>query len=49
MTAPLLRSRDTALWLGIGCWIAGAVLLRDAYERRGRPRPAGFKVMGLFQ
>lgn len=41
---PFVRSRETALWLGIGCWIAGAVLLRDAFEARGRSRPRAFKV-----
>ena len=41
---PWIQSRETALWLGIACWIAGTVLLRDAFEARGRPRPKAFKL-----
>lgn len=40
----IVRSRETALWLGIACWLAGAVLLRDAFEARGRSRPKAFRV-----
>jgi hypothetical protein len=41
---PLVRDRDTALYLGLGLWIAGAVLLWDAWEHRGKRRPLVMRV-----
>lgn len=46
MSRPWLRSRDATLYLGIAAWLVGAVLLRDAYDRRGRKRPIGLKLGG---
>lgn len=33
------KNRRTALWVGYGGIILGAVALFDAYEGRGKPRP----------
>jgi hypothetical protein len=45
---PLVRNRDLALYGGLALWLAGAVLLKDAYERRGKGRPAALRVVGAF-
>jgi hypothetical protein len=45
---PLLANRDTALYLGLAAWGIGTLLLWDAWENRGRPRPFAFKLAGLF-
>jgi hypothetical protein len=44
---PLLANRDAALYLGIGAWLLGSVLLWDAWEHRGRSRPFAFKLLGI--
>lgn len=36
---PYVRSQSTAMWLGVGATVIGAVLLWDAHEHRGRKRP----------
>lgn len=45
---PLVRDRETALYLGIGLTIAGAVLLWDTWENRGDKRPWAMRLIGLF-
>lgn len=35
----LIRDRHVELALGVGAFIAGAWLIRDAYEGRGKKRP----------
>lgn len=47
MTRPFIRDRQLALYAGIAMTLGGAFLLRDAWERRGKPRPAVMKVVGL--
>lgn len=47
MIRPTVRDRDLALYGGVALSLAGAFLLRDAWERRGRKRPALMKVFGL--
>jgi len=44
---PLIRNRDTALYIGLACWIAGGVLLWDAWEHRGIQRPWAMRLAGL--
>lgn len=44
---PIIRNRDTALWLGLAAWGIGTVLLWDAWEHRGIKRPWAFKLAGL--
>lgn len=39
MTRPVVANRHLALAAGIAMVVAGAFLLTDAYERRGRRRP----------
>lgn len=41
---PLLANRDAALYLGIAAWLAGTVLLWDAWEHRGHRRPWPFRI-----
>lgn len=41
---PLFRSRDTALVAAVALWLAGTVVLWDAYERRGLRRPGVLRV-----
>lgn len=36
---PYIRSRSLAQWGGTAALIVGSLLLYDAYEGRGRPRP----------
>jgi hypothetical protein len=36
---PYVRKQSHALWLGVGATIAGALLLWDGYEHRGKKRP----------
>jgi len=45
---PLLRNRDLALYLGLGLWLAGSVLLYDAYNARGRDKPWPLRVAGVL-
>lgn len=36
---PIVKDRELALTLGVIAYIAGAVLLWDAFEGRGKSRP----------
>lgn len=47
MARPLVRDRQVALYGGLALTLAGALLLRDAWEGRGRARPWAMKVLGL--
>lgn len=40
-----VRNRRVAVWGGIAAIVAGALLLHDAYEHRGRSRPFGLKLL----
>ena len=42
---PWIRRRETALWLGYGGILIGALALYDAYENRGRQRPVVTKFL----
>lgn len=44
-----IKNPDTALYAGLVLTAAGIVMLRQAYEARGRKRPWGFKLIGLAQ
>jgi hypothetical protein len=35
----LIASKQTAVWLGVGLYLAGSLVLWDAYEHRGAGRP----------
>lgn len=48
MGRPLVRNRDTALYLGLALWLAGGVLLWDAWENRGQQRPIIMRVAGAL-
>lgn len=39
MSRPLVQNRNVAMWGGLGLFLAGAVLLHDAFEGRGRDTP----------
>ena len=39
MTRPAIADQGRAKWLGIALTVAGALVLYDAYERRGGNRP----------
>jgi hypothetical protein len=39
MSRPLVADRRVALWAGIALFVGGAILMRDAYEGRGRDTP----------
>lgn len=41
----VIRDRKTALWLGYGGIVLGALCLYDAYENRGRSRPFASKFL----
>lgn len=45
MTRPLIGDRNVALTVGVALVIAGAFLLTDAYERRGRTRPFAMRFL----
>jgi hypothetical protein len=47
MTRPLVRDRQLALYAGLALTLAGALLLRDAWEARGRDRPWAMRLVGL--
>lgn len=36
---PFIKDRKMALWGGVALYLAGSVLIYDAYEHRGRERP----------
>ena len=40
-----VKNPKTALWAGIGFYLAGSILLYDAFERRGRDRPFGLRFL----
>lgn len=44
----VIKNQDTALYAGLALTLAGAWMLREAFEDRGRPRPWLFKILGLF-
>lgn len=39
MSRPLVANRNVAKWGGLALFVAGAVLLHDAFEGRGRDTP----------
>lgn len=43
---PLFRNRHTALTVGVGLYLAGALCLWDAYEHRGKDRPFHTRIWG---
>lgn len=45
---PIVRNRELALYLGVGLWLAGAVLLYDAYNARGKDKPWPMRVAGAL-
>lgn len=45
MRKPWVRNRSTALWGGVACYVVGSLLLWDAFENRGRPRPFITKLL----
>lgn len=45
MTRPLIGDRRVALVAGIALVVAGAFLLTDAYEHRGRVRPFALRFL----
>lgn len=47
MNRPLVRDRQLALYGGLAATLLGALLLHDAWEARGRPRPWPMKLLGL--
>lgn len=47
MTRPLVRDRQLALYGGLALTLAGALLLRDAWETRGEKRPWAMRLVGL--
>lgn len=44
---PLVKDRNVALYGGLALTLGGALLLRDAWERRGVQRPWVMRVLGL--
>jgi hypothetical protein len=42
-----VRDRQLALYAGLAFTLAGALLLRDAFEDRGQSRPWAMKLLGL--
>jgi hypothetical protein len=46
MPAPLVRDAQTETWLALALVAAGAYLLYDAHERRGRNRPFWLRAFG---
>lgn len=47
MGRPLVKDRQLALYGGLALTLAGALLLRDAWEARGQPRPWAMRLLGL--
>ena len=45
MSGPFIKDRRTALFVGYGGIIIGALALWDAYEQRGRRRPFLTKLL----
>lgn len=46
MGRPLVRDRNLALYLGLAAWLAGGILLWDAWENRGQDRPLIVRLVG---
>jgi hypothetical protein len=42
---PVIKDRQTALVLGVAAYVAGSLLLWDAYENRGKARPFVTKLL----
>lgn len=42
---PLIADRRTAVALGVGLYLAGSLVLWDAYEHRGAERPFSFRFL----
>lgn len=42
---PLVKDQGAAVFLGVAGVCGGALLLWDAYERRGRKRPFALKLL----
>lgn len=42
---PWIKDRQTAVIVGIGLYLAGSIVLYDAYEHRGRGRPFGLRFL----
>lgn len=47
MPRPLVRDRQLALYGGLAMTLGGALLLRDAWEHRGKDRPWAMRLIGL--
>jgi hypothetical protein len=43
---PWVRDKRVALACGLALYVAGSLLIYDAYERRGRERPFGMRLAG---
>ncbi len=48
MSRPLVKNRDAALYLGAAAWLAGTVLLIDAWRGRGKDAPWIMSLLGPF-
>lgn len=42
---PVVANRKTALYTGVAFYVAGSLLLWDAYEGRGKGRPFWTKLL----
>ncbi len=42
---PWIADRRTALYGGMAAYVIGSLLLWDAYENRGKPRPFATKFL----
>ena len=49
MKGPIVRNRDTAMYLGALAYLIGTVMLWDAFENRGRDRPKTLRVFDAFR
>ena len=47
-TRPLVHNRDLAVYGGALLWLAGTVLLWDAYNNRGRSKPLALRIVGAL-
>lgn len=45
MSKPLVANRNVALLGGVVLTVAGALLLHDAFERRGKSRPFALRFL----
>ena len=46
MATPIVRDPQAETWLALAFVAAGAYLLYDAHERRGRQRPFWMRLFG---